>query len=389
MAVSKPKALHFGAGNIGRGFIGPLLVDSGYHVVFVDIDKGIINALNERRSYNVHVIGSEGPSKHISSVSGLLSQSDDVIHQLADPNVRIMTTAVGPNVLFKLAPTIAKGIQARRKADAGSLNIIACENMVGQTTALYRCVSQHLPSEDQTWADHHVGFANCSVDRIVPPGEPKRNSLDVEVEEFYEWVVDEAALRAPIEPKVKGMDLTRDLDAYVERKIFTLNCAHAIAAYLGHIKHHITVDQAIQDPNIYSVVRGATGEGGAALIKKYNFNPTAHEKTIERILKRIADPNLADTVTRVGRQPMRKLGRTDRLLGPTNLARMYGLSADNLLRGIAAAFLFDVKDDEESVELQSKVKSVGIVKTVSEITGFQEGSEEHMKVVDAYHDLQI
>jgi len=229
MAVSKPKALHFGAGNIGRGFIGPLLVDSCHHVVFVDIDKGIINALNERRSYNVHVIGSEGPSKHISSVSGLLSQSDDVIHQLADPNVRIMTTAVGPNVLFKLAPTIAKGIQARRKADAGSLNIIACENMVGQTTALYRCVSEHLPSEDQTWADHHVGFANCSVDRIVPPGEPKRNSLDVEVEEFYEWVVDEAALWAPIEaPSVTFAGRTSTI--WFECRV--LSCGGAGSAYL-------------------------------------------------------------------------------------------------------------------------------------------------------------
>jgi mannitol-1-phosphate 5-dehydrogenase len=388
MAMSKQKALHFGAGNIGRGFIGPLLVESGYHVVFVDIDKDLIDELNERNSYKVHTIGSEACPKHVSSISGVLSHSDDVIDELADPSVRIVTTAVGVGVLTKLAPTIARGLQARRKADSGSLNIIACENMVRQTTELSRWVSQHLPPEDKSWVDQHIGFASCSVDRIIPPGEPKLNSLDVHVEEFHEWIVDEEALRAPIEPKVKGMGLTRDLDAYVERKIFTLNCGHAIAAYMGFVKQHITVDQAIQDPKIYDIVRRAMEETGAALIKKHNFEPAAHAEYIESILKRIADPNLADTVVRVGRQPLRKLSTTDRLVGPTNLAKMYGLSVDSLVLGIAAAFLYDVEEDEQSVELQDKVKRLGIVKAVTEITGFQEGSEEHTKVVEGYRELQ-
>jgi mannitol-1-phosphate 5-dehydrogenase len=388
MTLTKPKALHFGAGNIGRGFIGPLLVHSDYHVIFVDVDKKIIDQLNERASYHVHIIGSTKEPNLISSISGMLSQGDDVIKQFADPTVRIVTTAVGPTVLVKLASTIARGLQARRKADAGPLNIIACENMVRQTTELRRLVSQHLQSDDQPWVDTHVGFASCSVDRIVPPGEPMADPLDVRVEEFHEWIVDETALRAPIEPKVNGMDLTRDLDAYVERKIFTLNCGHAIAAYLGSIKHYTTVDQAIQDPRICSIVRGAMVEAGAALIEKHQFDRAVHAEYIEKVMKRIADPNLADTILRVGRQPLRKLAVTDRLVGPVNLARKYGLPVDNLVQGIAAAFLFDTQEDEQSVELQDKIKSLGIAKAVTEITGFEEGSEEHTKVLGAYRDLQ-
>lgn len=385
--MDKPRALHFGAGNIGRGFIGPLLIESGYHVVFVDIDSDIIDTLNERNCYHVHIIGNGSP-KHVSSFSGMLSHSDDVIHAFADPATRIVTTAVGVSVLGRLGSTIARGLQARRQADSGSLSVIACENMVGQTAELFRCVSQHLPPEDKLWVDQHIGFANCSVDRIVPPSEPSRKSLDVRVEEFHEWIVDETALRTSIEPKVDGMKLTRDLDAYVERKLFTLNCAHAISAYLGCIKQHRTVDQAIQDPQIHIVVRGAMDEAGAALIKKHNFEDAAHAEYINSILKRIADPNLADHVERVGRQPLRKLGAADRLLGPANLAKAYGLPVDNLMRGIAAVFLYDVKEDEQSVELQDKVKGVGIVKAVTELTGFEEGSEEHTKIVEAYRDLQ-
>jgi mannitol-1-phosphate 5-dehydrogenase len=315
------------------------------------------------------------------------TRNDDVVRELADPATRIVTTAVGVGVLGKLASTIAKGLQVRRKAGAGSLNVIACENMVRQTAEFSRLVYQHLPAEDQSWVDRHVGFANCSVDRIVPPGELKRGSLDVHVEEFYEWIVDSTALRTPIEPEVKGMELTCDLDAYVERKLFTLNCGHAITAYLGFVRQHRTVHQAIEDPQIRNVVRGAMDEAGAALIKKHNFDHIAHAEYIESILKRIADPNLADTVVRVGRQPLRKLSRTDRLLGPTHLAREYRLPVDHLMRGIATVFLYDVKEDEESVELQDKVKRMGIGKTVAEVTGFWEGSEEHIKVVEAYRDL--
>ena len=387
--MSQPRAIHFGAGNIGRGFIGPLLVESGYHVVFVDVDRNIIDALNELDSYKVHIIGDQKRPIHVSSFSGVLSHSDDVIREFSNPATRIVTTAVGPNILGRIAPTIAKGLQARRKADAGPLNVIACENMVRQTAELSRNIFPHLSPEEQSWVDQHIGFASCSVDRIVPPGEPKRqNALDVHVEEFYEWVVDEGALRTALDPKVDGMRLTRDLDAYVERKLFTLNCGHAIAAYLGFNKHYTTVDQALQDPQIRNVVRGAMDEAGAALVKKHNFDPVAHAEYVDNILKRIEEPALDDAVVRVGRQPLRKLAATDRLLGPTNLARGYGLPVDNLMRGIAAVFLYDFEEDEQSVELQDKVKRVGIVKAVAEITGFLEESEEHAKILDAYRDLQ-
>jgi len=129
-------------------------------------------------------------------------------------------------------------------------------------------------------------------------------------------------------------------------------------------------------------------EGGAALVKKHSCESSAYAAYIESILKRIADRNLADAVVRVGRQPLRKLAPTDRLVGPANLARMYGLPVDNLMRGIAAAFLFNVEEDEQSVVLQNEVKRAGIATAVAETTGYQEGSEEHTKIVDAYRDLE-
>jgi mannitol-1-phosphate/altronate dehydrogenase len=97
--------------------------------------------------------------------------------------------------------------------------------------------------------------------------------------------------------------------------------------------------------------------------------------------------DLKDGVTRVGRQPLRKLGKGDRLLGPAHIAHAYGLPMDNLLKGIAAALLFKAEDDEESKELQKRVKSAGIQRVIAEIMGFEDGSQEQASILAAYHSL--
>jgi len=387
---NQPQAVHFGAGNIGRGFIGALLSASGYFVVFADVDKKLIKELNSHESYEVHVLDEKERTEEIHSFTGSSSQANEVSHFIASPRTRMITTAVGPSILEKIAPAIAKGLKERRVANAGRLNVIACENMVGQTETLGKFVRHHLSEDENAWLSENIGFANCSVDRIVPaPSSPHaENPLDVGVEDFSEWAVDQSALRAPIDPPVQGMTLTGSLQAYIERKLFTLNCGHAIAAYLGFVHGLDRIDQAIENEEVLEDVRGALREGGAALVKKHGLDAREHERYVERVLARFANPKLHDDVERVGRQPLRKLAKGDRLLGPTVMAREYGLPIDHLARGIAAAFLFDVKDDPQSVELTRRVDQVGIERAVTEYTGFGADSDEHAKIISAYKELK-
>ena len=386
--ANQPQVVHFGAGNIGRGFIGALLAESGYFVVFADVDTKLIKELNWHDSYEVHVLDEIERTEEIHSYSGILSQTDDVLHAIAQPHTRLITTAVGVNVLARIAPMIAKGLQERRAAGDGSLNIIACENMVGQTEMLGKHVRRYLSDEENAWLADNIGFANCSVDRIVPAPPMMENPLDIGVEDFSEWAVDRHALRTPITPPVRGMTLTDSLTAYIERKLYTLNCAHAIAAYLGFAYGLEMIDQALANPAILQDVRGALGESGAALVRKHGFDESEHEQYIARVLRRLVNPRLHDDVLRVGRQPLRKLAKGDRLLGPVAMAREYGLPIEHLARGIAAAFLFDLKDDPQSVELIGKVNEVSIERAVVEYTGLEAGSDVHGKIVEAYMQLK-
>jgi mannitol-1-phosphate 5-dehydrogenase len=387
--ANQPQAVHFGAGNIGRGFIGALLAESGYFVVFAEVDKNLVKQLNTHDTYDVHLLVEKERTEEVHSFSGVSSQKDEA-HSIADPRTRLITTAVGPAILEKIAPVVAGGLKERRLANAGVLNVIACENMVGQTETFKKYVQSHLSDEENAWLSDQVGFANCSVDRIVPASTSHnaKNPLDVGVEEFSEWVVDKTALRGPIDPPVQGMTLTDSLQAYIERKLFTLNCGHATTAYLGFVYGLERVDQALENEEIMKDVRGALREGGAALVKRHGFDAEEHDRYIESVFARFANPKLHDDVERVGRQPLRKLSKGDRLLGPTVMARAYGLPIDHLARGIAAAFLFDVESDPQSVQMIGRINQVGIEQAVTEFTGLEEGSEEHDKIVTAYNELK-
>lgn len=375
-------AIQFGAGNIGRGFIGALLSQSGYRVIFADVNEAVIRNLQEAGEYTIHIMDTEQRQEKITDVTGILSNGPDIVPALAE--AELVTTAVGPNVLKIIAPTLAQGIEERAKAGKGYLNIIACENMVRASSFLEEQVYTHLSEEGKKYAQEWVGFPNSSVDRIVPPfsGAP----LDVGVESFFEWIVEKPGFKGPV-PDIQGMKLTDNLVAYVQRKLFTLNTGHAITAYLGNRKGYQTVEQSISDPQIAQEVLAAMRQSGAALVKKYGFDEQEHEAYIQKIEKRFKNPYIRDEVLRVGREPLRKLGASDRLIGPAMMAAELGLPYDALLRGAAAALHYNNPEDPQSVELQKLIAQKGAAQAIAQATGLAEGQPMHSELLKAYEAL--
>lgn len=378
------KAIQFGAGNIGRGFIGALLSEAGYHVVFADVNEAVINKINEDKSYTVHVMDVECSEEKITNISGVNSTTPKVVEEMKD--AEIITTAVGLVVLPRIAPAIAQGITLRMESGIDKcLNIIACENAIKASSQLKEAVYNILDEKGKEYADKYVGFPDCSVDRIVPPVKSE-NFIDVVVEKYYEWNVEEAAFKGEI-PEIKGMNLAGNLMAYIERKLFTLNTGHAITSYLGFLKGYSTVDESIKDEKIYNIVKSAMTESGNGLIEKYGFDKEAHLKYIDKIIGRFKNQYLKDDVARVGREPLRKLSPNDRLVKPLMTAMEYGFSVDNIIIGIGAALNYNNPEDAQSVELQNKIKEMGVAKAFSEISGVKD--ENIIKNIEnAYSEIK-
>ncbi|NHV11235.1 mannitol-1-phosphate 5-dehydrogenase [Cronobacter turicensis] len=378
------KALHFGAGNIGRGFIGKLLADAGIGLTFADVNQTVLDALNARHSYQVRVVGEQEQTDTVFGVDAVNSTSDDVVTLIA--TVDLVTTAVGPVVLERIAPAVAKGL-ALRKAQGNErpLNIIACENMVRGTSQLKTHVFNALAESDKAWVESHIGFVDSAVDRIVPPSESAAHDpLEVTVETFSEWIVDKTQFKGEL-PTIAGMELTDNLMAFVERKLFTLNTGHAITAYLGKQAGHQTIRDAILDEKIRLVVRGAMEESGAVLIKRYGFDDAKHAAYIEKILGRFENPYLKDDVERVGRQPLRKLSAGDRLIKPLLGTLEYGLPHQNLVLGIAAAMHFRSEDDPQAQELAQLIADKGPQAALAQVSGLDANSDVVALAVQAYN----
>lgn len=376
------KAIQFGAGNIGRGFIGALLSKAGYHVVFADVNTEIINKINSDKKYTIHVMDTICSEEEISNISGVISTSDEIYKEIVE--VEIITTAVGPVVLPRIAPTIAKGIALRKEKGIKTyLNIIACENAIKASSQLEEEVKKYLNEEEIEYLKEFVGFPNCSVDRIVPPVKSE-NILDVVVENYYEWNVEKSAFKGEI-PKIEGMNLVDNLMAYIERKLFTLNTGHAITAYFGYLKGYETIEESIKDEVIYGFVKNAMIESGKGLIAKYNFDEEAHYKYIDKIIDRFKNPYLKDDVARVGREPLRKLNENDRLIKPLITARGFNINTDNLLLGVGAALHYDNKEDSQSVQLQSLINEKGIKASLAEISKIS-GDTDVLDKIEKYYD---
>ncbi|WP_421385365.1 mannitol-1-phosphate 5-dehydrogenase [Bacillus salacetis] len=376
------QAIHFGAGNIGRGFIGALFSQSGYHVTFVDIAEQIINKLNQEQQYNVVLATEEKETVTIENVSGLnnLHQEEEVIKTITDATY--LTTAIGPNILPRIAPLIARGIANRVAASDEKLYVIACENQIGATDILKGHVMDNLDEDTKAKLEGRVYFFNSAVDRIVPIQD--QDSLDVLVETYYEWVVE---TKESI-PPVNGMTIVEDLAPFIERKLFTVNTGHAVIAYFGYLQGKETIDKTLADNQIAEQVKETLKETGAYLVKQYGLNEEEHMAYINKNIERFKNPYLNDGVTRVGRAPIRKLGPEDRLVRPTTEAQKSGLPYSNLAKAIAAALLFDYQEDEQAVEIQNMIKEVGVAAALKKVSNLEEDSQITQEVIKQYDLLK-
>ena len=381
------QAIMIGAGNIGRGFIGALLEKSGCHVIFADVAEELISAINERKSYTVHIQDRECAEWTVTNISGVLSTGQELVDAIGG-DCEMIATAVGLRVLPIVARPIAAGIKARKAAGSTRiLNVVACENAIRGTSQLREAVYAGLNEEERAYAGEYVGFADCAVDRIVPKADFD-NPLDAAAEQYAEWDVEKSGWKGE-RPDIQGLTWVDDLDAYLERKLFTLNSGHAICAYLGVLKGCKTIVESIADPAIGALVRQAMWESGEGLIRKFGFDPDAHHAYIEKIFARFQNPFLADETVRVAREPIRKLAPSDRLMKPLMTAYDYGLPVDHLIFGAAAALHFNGPEDEQSAELMKAIETDGVEKALEKYTGLKPGDALFTRVLDVYRALSV
>ncbi|MCR2785175.1 MULTISPECIES: mannitol-1-phosphate 5-dehydrogenase [unclassified Microbacterium] len=361
------KAVHFGAGNIGRGFVGLLLHEGGYELVFSDVAAPLVDAINAADEYTVHEVGEGGVDKVVTGFRAINSQTDPqaVIDEIATAD--IVTTAVGPTILRFVAPHIVAGL-ATRDPSLPPLTIMACENAINATDLLRDEIRAQAEGAWDAIAGSAI-FANTAVDRIVPAQAPGEG-VDVTVEPFFEWAIEAPPFSGNL-PSIPGAHFVEDLAPYIERKLFTVNTGHAATAYFGARAGVDTIAAALSDPTIAADVATALEETSALLVAKHALDPGDMAEYRATILRRFANPALPDTVWRVGRQPLRKLSRHERFVGPAAEAAERGLPVAGLVAAMGAALEFDDAEDPQSVDLQRLLREQDAATFTASVTGLE------------------
>lgn len=361
------KAVIFGAGNIGRGLVGSSLHQAGYDLVFLDVSAPLVEAVNAAGSYTVHELGAGGKDVTVDHVRAVDSRvtPDEAVTEIATAD--LAATAVGADVLRFVAPVLHAGLLHRDPA-LPPLHVMACENAINATDILHNELAA-LDGADLHALSTRAVFANTAVDRIVPAQAPGQGA-DVTVEAYMEWTIEEPPFggRPPVIPLAHLVD---DLTPYIERKLFTVNTGHATAAYLGARAGAVTIVDALEDEAIAAQVEAVLSETSSLLSAKHGFAAADLAAYRSDILGRFRMRELTDSVLRVGRQPLRKLSRHERFVGPAAEAVERGLSADALVGAMSAVLTFRAEDDPQAVVMAHRLETTTAEEFTTAVTGLE------------------
>ena len=381
------KAVHFGAGKIGRGFIAELPHDSGYEVIFGDVVEELVNLVNKEHKYPLFLIDHNYEEKIIDHVTAYsnIKDADKLIDAMCD--AEIITTSVMATNLSKVAPLITMGLKKRLEQGKDKAIVMACENVIMGTDILKNAmIETKILTEEQI--DSIGVFPNTAVDRMVFGG-THNGKEGIEIGDAFELVIEKNKLINPDYEPIKGAEYVDNIMMYLQRKIYIINCGHAIAGYFGQVlKGYEIVQDSLRDPDLLPQIREAMLESASALEKKYGFT---HESLIEymetMMVKRFTTPGVVDPISRVSREPIRKIAPNDRIMGPANNCEEYGLDNTYLLKGVACALKFKAEGDLQAEELQSFIAENGVEAAIVKYTGVEKGSRMYNVILEEYNKL--
>lgn len=362
------KAVIYGGGNIGRGFIGQLFFQSGYEITFIDVNTELIDLINAKKKYPIRfsdINNSDENEIWIENVSAINGNDKAKVTE-AIRDADLMAISVGVNVLKYICEPVAIGINSRfESGNFASLNIIICENLIRADKVMREGILPYINEKYKSIIDDKIGFVESSVGRMVPiqTDEMKDgNSLRIVTESFCDLPVDASALRGNF-PAVKNMTPFSPFKFYIERKLFLYNMGHAVVAYLGDLCGYEYIWESVCDPYLKLIVLRVMQRSAFALAKKHGADINKLNDFIENLLCRFANAALGDTVQRVGNDLKRKLSPNDRLCGVLNMCREYEINTTYINFSIAAAVNF--KSDKlsgQSVEnILSEAGSIDLI----------------------------
>ncbi len=393
IGIKSKTAVIIGAGRIGRGFLGEVFHKAEYDIVFIDIDRELVDMLNSADKYTIFKTAKGKTDTY--TVSGFralhTSQYGEVCDVLSREDA-IAAVAVPLESLPDVAENTFSIAIARRAMECASipLDVLVCVNAMSPAGRMRALLDSLLGGGALDYMRGNMGFIDTIVMSMSPDISPQVKAIDplgVQNNGYPIMRVDSAAFKGPI-PDSDMISPCSNMYAEEKRKVYTVNMSHAVLAYVGSAKGHIYAVNAIYDPEVKRVVLGALEESSYGLCNSFGFAPEDMEKWCEEVLDMLDNPLLEDSLARLGADTARKLSVGDRLVGPALLCLRAGKMPINLINAIAHGYLFNISDDPGTEKTQDIVRRYGIVMALEILSGLDIKHPLQNAVLEAYYSAK-
>ena len=345
----------FGAGKIARGFIGHLLYLSSIDFVFVEKADALADLINVRRQYTVNILGAPQKNTLVTGVKALkFSQSMEISRAIAEADC--VFDAVGGKNLGEIVPFLASGIALRARTNPKPLNIVTCENWKRPADILREGIRETIGDAYRDFFETHVGITEAVIMRSAIESTPEllaADPLTVNVQDFWEFPYDASRLACPLPEAMICQKPIQEFTGFLERKFYTYNAANGTASFVGALLGHTYIADAAHDDRILSLLDGVYRETATALSRKHDFPFEEQWEFTRSSLRKLQDRNIVDYIERNARDPMRKLGKDDRLVGSARLCLEQGVKPDSLAVAIACAMHYEEPSDPFAAQLRT------------------------------------
>ncbi|MBQ7799906.1 MAG: hypothetical protein IJ370_05385 [Oscillospiraceae bacterium] len=350
----------FGAGKIARGFVGHLLYLSGIDFVFVEKVDALCDLINERGEYLVNILGDSSKNTVVKNAKALkFSQMDEISKAIAEADC--IFDAVGGKNLMDIVPLLTAGIELRAVKNPKPLNIITCENWKLPADILRNGIEEQIKEEHKEFFHENVGITEAVIMRSAIEATPElleKDPLVVNAQNFWKFPFDASRIKAPM-PEMMCLEPIYEFTGFLERKFYTYNAANGTTSFVGALLGYKYIADAASDERILKLLDGVYTETATALSKKHNFPFDEQWAFTRTSLNKLQDRNIVDYIERNARDPMRKLGPDDRLVGSARLCLSLGVKPENLAVAIACAIHYEEPSDEFAVQLKNMRENEG------------------------------
>ena len=375
----------WGAGRIGRGFVADLFHHEPWRIVFVDIDRALVDALNERKKYTIFKATAAGITAcpFEGGFSALHTSQTADICALFEEEGLMLDIAVHAPKLPEVADMVAPLISHRAEKGAGPMDIMMNVNMTSPDEAFLRLMRERLTGAALEYFDEKVGVTGIAAMCISPVATEemfKKDPLAVLNNAWPEQAIGRRELKGE-KPCLPHVRLSENVHAEETRKLYTLNMAHALCGYLGLKRGYKTVIEAVSDPDLRATVEEALKESSLGLIHAFGFAEDEMAAWRKAIMGLLDNPSIDDNLPRLGADTRRKLGPNDRLCAPAKLCLAAGGQPRAIAKAIRAGFDF-VHDDEGTKYVRALVEEKGLSAAVTAVCGLEEGNPLKSMILD-------